>query len=213
MSENNIQTDNTVNNQQHEEVDYTEPESPTLAIQQFASPTTGTAELLTDIVETDNTADTANTLLPGDAPTLASSNDKAQTTSLPSEPSKRGRRTSNDDEMMVYSLNHPPMKRRRLDLGDLMVKTTGPAKHISDKPVEQFRTVRRPKITRLAEGDLCHHLRQTKGQGSRGKDGRPTVSDLIQAQETEAASRDTEAASRKELAEERKRHEAFSWEE
>ena len=50
------------------------------------------------------------------------------------------------------------------------------------------------------------------GRGS-GKDGRPTVSDLIQAREAEAASRDAEVALRKELAEERKRHEAFRWEE
>ena len=142
MSENNIQTDNTVNNQQHEEVDYADPESPTLAIRQFASPTTGTAEHLIDVVKTDNTADTANTLLPGSAPTLTT--DEAPTTtttSLPSATSKEGCRTSNDDEVMVYSLNHPPMKRRRLDMGDLMVKTTGPAKPISDKPVEQYRTV------------------------------------------------------------------------
>ena len=89
-----------------------------------------TAERLTDVVETDNTADTANMLLPGGAPTLAT--DEAPTTSLPSATSKRGRRTSNDDEVMVSSLNHSPMKRRRLDLGDLMVKTTAPAKSISD---------------------------------------------------------------------------------
>ena len=101
----------TVNNQQHEEVDYADPESPTLEIRQFASPTTGTAERLTDVVEMDDTADTANTLLAGGAPTLAISNDEAPKTSLPSAPSKRGRRTSNDDEVMVYSLNHSPMKR------------------------------------------------------------------------------------------------------
>ena len=81
MSDNNEQTDNTVNNQQHEEVDYADPESPTLAIRHFALPTTGTAEHLTDVVETDNTADT---VLPGGAPTLATSTDEAPTTSLPS---------------------------------------------------------------------------------------------------------------------------------
>jgi len=50
------------------------------------------------------------------------------------------------------------------------------------------------------------------GQGL-AKDGRPTVSDLIQAREAEVASRDAEAALRKELAEKHKRHEAFRWEE
>jgi hypothetical protein len=59
---------------------------------------------------------------------------------------------------------------------------------------------------------LCHHLRQTKvWDGDLAKTRR--VSDRIQAREAEAASRDTEATLRKELAEERKRHEAFRWEE
>ena len=52
---------------------------------------------------------------------------------------------------------------------------------------------------------------KSMGRGS-GKDGRPTISDIIQAQEAEAASRDAEAALRKELVEENKRHEAFRWE-
>ena len=90
-----------------------------------------------------------------------------------------------------------------------MVKTTGQTKPISDKPAEQFRTVRRAEIKRLAEYDPAN---KCMGQGS-GKDGRPTVSDLIQDGEVEAASRDAEAALRKELAEELKRHEAFRWEE
>ena len=47
-----IQTDNTVNNQQLGEVDYADPESPTLAIRRLASPTTGPNERLTDVVET-----------------------------------------------------------------------------------------------------------------------------------------------------------------
>ena len=90
------------------------------------------------------------------------------------------------------------MKRRRLDLEDLMVKTTGQAKPISDKPVKQFRNVRRPEITRLAESDPMPPppANKSMGRGS-GKDGRPIISDLIQAC----------------LAEERKRHEAFRWEE
>ena len=53
-----------------------------------------------------------------------------------------------------------------------------------------------------------------KSMGRRcGKDGRPTVSDLIQAREAEAVSRDAEVALRKELAEKRQRHEDFRWEE
>jgi len=85
----------------------------------------------------------------------------------------------------------------------------GPAKPISDKPVDQFRTVRRPEISRLADSEPSTN--KSMGRGS-GKD-HPTVSDRIQAREAEAASRDNEAALRKELAEERKRHEAFPWEE
>ena len=69
MCDSNEQTDNKVKYQQHEEVDYADPESPTLEIRQFASPTTGSAERLTDVADTDNTADTADTLLPGGAPT------------------------------------------------------------------------------------------------------------------------------------------------
>ena len=37
------------------------------------------------------------------------------------------------------------MKRRRLDLGDLMVKTTGPAKPISDKPTTRDNSVSRER--------------------------------------------------------------------
>ena len=106
------------------------------------------------------------------------------------------------------------MKRRRLDLGDLLVKTTGAAEPISEKTVEQFRTVQRPEKTRLAESDPMPlpPAKKSMGRGS-GKDGRPTVSDLIQVRQAEAASRDVEAALRKELAEVRKRHEAFRWDE
>ena len=98
------------------------------------------------------------------------------------------------------------MKRRQLDLGDLMVKTTGSAKPISEKPVEHFRTVRRPEITRLAESDSMPPPPANKGlrRGS-DKDGRPLVADIIQA-------RETEEALRKQLEEKRKQHEAFRWE-
>ena len=88
-----------------------------------------------------------------------------------------------------------------------MVKTTSSAKPNSDKPVEQFRTIRRLEITRLAESDPMPPPPENKvlGRGS-GKDGCSLVADLIQA-------RETEAASRKQLEEERKKHEAFREEE
>ena len=49
MTEQNNMTDNMVNDQQHEEVDYADPESPTLAIRRLASPTTGQTERPTDV--------------------------------------------------------------------------------------------------------------------------------------------------------------------
>ena len=99
------------------------------------------------------------------------------------------------------------MKRRRLDLGDLMVKQTGPAKPISDRPVEHFRSVRRPEITRLTENDPMPPPTASKslGRGS-GKDGRPLVSDLAQA-------RANEALLRQQLTEERQKNDAFRQEE
>ena len=63
---------------------------------------------------------------------IASPAEEAHTLALKSATSKRDSDTLNDDEFMVNSLRNPPMKRRRLDLGELMVKTTGPAKPISD---------------------------------------------------------------------------------
>ena len=135
MSEQNHMTDNTVNEQQNEEVDYADPESPTLAIRRLASPTTGQTERQTDVIQL---ADIVDTVLPG---MVAPPAEQAHTLCLKSATSKQDSDTLNDDEVMVYSLSHPPMKRRRLNLGDLMVKKTGPAKPISDKPVENFRTV------------------------------------------------------------------------
>ena len=60
MSDNNEQMVNTVNDHQHEKVDYADPESPTLAVRQSALPTTGPVERLSDVVETDNNADMAD---------------------------------------------------------------------------------------------------------------------------------------------------------
>ena len=123
MSTQNNQTDNTVDNtvndQQHEEVDYADPESPTLEIQRLASPTTGNTERPTDDF---NLADYIDKPLPGMIPTPA---EEALKLALKSANSIRAgeQRLSwdgtllNDDEVMVYSLSHPPMKRRRLDLG------------------------------------------------------------------------------------------------
>ena len=135
MSTQNNQTDNTVNDQQYEEVDYADPESPTLEIQRLASPTTGNTERPTDDF---NLADYIDKPLPGMIPTPA---EEALKLALKSAHSIRAgeQRLSwdgtllNDDEVMVYSLSHPPIKRRRLDLGELMVKTTSSAKPISDK--------------------------------------------------------------------------------
>ena len=113
----------------------------------------------------------------------------------------------NDDEVMVYSLSHPPMERRRLDLGELMVKTTSSAKPISDRPVEHFRSVRRPEITRLTENAPMPPPTASKslGRGS-GKDGRPLVSDLAQA-------RANEALLRQQLTEVRQKNDTFRQEE
>ena len=64
MSEQNNMTDNTVNDQQHDEVDYADPESPTLAIQRLASPTTGETERPFD-VHSIELADIVDAVLPG----------------------------------------------------------------------------------------------------------------------------------------------------
>jgi len=98
-----------------------DPDLPTLAVRQSASPTTGPVERLINEKETDNNADTADMLLPGGAPTLATSNYEAETTSFPS--------TTQRNEVagfppIIASSQHEPIKRRWLDLGELMVKMT-----------------------------------------------------------------------------------------
>ena len=102
--------DNAVNDQQTEEVDYSDPESPTLAIRRLASPPTGQTTRHTD--DPDLAEDTDNPLsgIPDDE-ILKLTWDGT----IPNAP-----------EGMLYSPSHPPTKRRRLDLGDLMVKQTGP---------------------------------------------------------------------------------------
>ena len=72
MSTQDEQTDipvnNAVNDQQNEDVDYADPESPTLAIQRPNSPTTGQTERPTDDF---NLADYIDKPLPGMIPTPA----------------------------------------------------------------------------------------------------------------------------------------------
>ena len=115
---NNNTVDNTVTDPQHEEGDYADPESPTLAIRRQASPTTGDTEGPADDFDLADYIDKPIPSMMVDPP--------------PSVTSGTG----------IYAPNLPLIKRRRLDMGDLMVKTTGQAKPISDKPAEQFRTVR-----------------------------------------------------------------------
>jgi len=81
MSDNNEQMVTTVNDHQHEEVDNADPESPTLAVTQSTSTTTDPVERPTDRVVTDNNADTADILLPGDTPKRRQQN--------PSQPKSR----------------------------------------------------------------------------------------------------------------------------
>ena len=111
MSIQNNQTDDTVvnavNDQQNEEVDYADAESPTLPIRRLASPPTGQTTRHTD--DLDPAKDT----------------DKPPSDMIPLP----------DDEILKLTWdgtipNAPeslrPIKRRRLDLGELMVKQTGP---------------------------------------------------------------------------------------
>ena len=202
MSTQDEQTDIPVNNagndQLNEVVDYADPKSPTLAIRRLNSPTTGQTDRQPKVHRIE-LADIVDAVLPG---MVASPVEEAHNLSTKSATSKRDSDILND-EGMVDSISHHPMKLRRLDLGDLMVKTTGPAKPISDRPVEHFRTVRRPEITRLTESDPMPPppVNNSLGRGS-GKDGRPLVSDLVQA-------RAKEVALRKQLEEERQKHDAF----
>ena len=133
------------------------------------------------------------------------------TSAEPRTTRKRSSRESNDSVGKdIESAQPDNLKRRRLDLGELMIKPAVPAKPISTKPVELFRQARRPEITRLAETDPMppSPANSSMGRGS-GKDGRPLVIDKIKKREAEADLRASEAALRKELAEERKRFEDF----
>ena len=95
------------------------------------------------------------------APTLAIPNNDAvlivirsptPTSAEPRTTRRRSGRESNDSAVEDIELAPPDnLKRRRLDLGELMIKPAVPAKPISTKPVELFRQAMRPEITRLAE--------------------------------------------------------------
>ena len=101
MSEQNNMTDNTVNDQQHEEVDYADPESPTLAIR-LASPTTGQTERPTDV----HSIELADIIDKTQLGMVASSAEEAHKLSLQSATSTRDSDMQNDDEVMVLSLSH-----------------------------------------------------------------------------------------------------------
>ncbi len=112
MSEQNQTTDNTVNDQHNEAVDYADPESPTLAIRRLASPTTGQTK------RQNNDGDGVDT-------------DKQQLDMIPEDEVLKltwDGTIPNAPEASVYCPSHP-IKRRRLDLGELMVKTTSSTKH------------------------------------------------------------------------------------
>jgi hypothetical protein len=109
------------------------------------------------------------------------------TTAAPRTTRQRSSRESNDGAVEDIESTQPDnLKRRRLDLGELMIKPAVPARPISTKPVELFRQARRPEITRLAETDSMPPppTKRSMGRGS-GKDGRPLVTDLIKAREAE----------------------------
>jgi len=117
------------------------------------STTTSTYEHRTDVVVTEIIADTAGMLLPEGAATVATYNNETEKTSVlsvtiniadPPNTRQRGRWT---DANIDSSRQHETIWRRRLEFGDLMLKTTGQAKPISDEPAEQFRPARRPEIT------------------------------------------------------------------
>ena len=81
-------------------------------------------------------------------------------------------------------LLHPtePSKRRKLDMGELMVKPNVTKRAGVGKPFSQFKAPKRPEITRLppfddADGSLPT-AGKALGKGS-GKEG-PIVADLIQ---------------------------------
>jgi hypothetical protein len=80
-----------------------------------------------------------------------------------------------------------PHKKRRLDLGDLMVKPASSRPLPPTRPVQQFLQPKRRDIIQLSEDvmDFETPVVVPKQKGS-GKDGRPTVGDITALRESEA---------------------------
>jgi len=137
--------------------DYADTKSPTLAAlnyPQSTSTTTVTGARRTDVEIMDKT-DATEMLLPRNEPTLAMPINEVENISVPSvrHTTRQGGRTSTENTGEVIDLSqYEPLKRRRSDLGDLIVKNLAAANPISDKPAEQYSNDR-PEITRLAESD------------------------------------------------------------
>jgi len=81
------------------------------------------------------------------------------------------------------------LKRRKIDLGQLMVKTNVTKRAGSGRPLSQFKAPKRPEITRLPDFDDSNgsptNTAKVAGKGS-GKDGRPIVADLVRLRESES---------------------------
>ena len=88
-------------------------------------------------------------------------------------------------------LVHPtePSKRRKLDMGELMVKPNITKRAGVGKPLSQFKAPKRSEITRLPAYDDAEGSPTATGKviskGS-GKEGRPIVADLVRLRESEA---------------------------
>jgi len=121
------------------------------------------------------------------------------TSAEPRTTRQRSSRESNDSANEDIDSAQPDnLKRRRLDLGDLMVKPAAPEKLISAKHVDLFRQAKRPEITRLTDSYPIPPppLKWSLRRGT-GKAGQPTVTDQIKAREAVADLRASEAALRK----------------
>ena len=92
-------------------------------------------------------------------------------------------------EEAAVLLPNESLKRRKIDLGQLMVKSNVTKRAGSGRPLSQFKAPKRPEITRLPEYDDNNGsptiTGKVVGKGS-GKDGRPIVADLVRLRESEA---------------------------
>ena len=102
---------------------------------------------------------------------------KLETQTSTADPAQR----VTDDIELVHSTD--PSKRRKLDM---MVRNNVTKRLGSGKPLSQFKSPKRPEITRLPPIDDTETGTITTvkalGKGS-GKDGRPLVADLIRLRE------------------------------